>query len=47
MKNSIEEVNSRLSNTEDCISHLGDRIVVPNWYSKKFLEKKSLRDLWE
>ena len=47
MKNSIEEVNSRLSNTEDCISHLGDRIVVPNWYSKKFLEKKCLRDLWE
>ena len=28
MKNIVEEVNSRLGNTEDSISHLGDGIVV-------------------
>ena len=28
MKNTVEEVSSRLGNTEDCLSHLGDGIVV-------------------
>ena len=53
MKNTVEEINNRLDNTEEHISDLEDRKwKSPNHNSKKrknkeFLKnEKSLRDLW-
>ena len=52
MKNILEEINSRLSDTEECISDLEDRIVEitqSEQQKEKWILKNedSLRDLWD
>ena len=45
MKNTVEEVNSRLGDTEDCISQLGDKIVViTQLVQQKIFKNKKKRE---
>ena len=51
LKNTLEGINSRLDDTEECISELVDKSseIHPSWTEKKrtLKSKDSLRDLWD
>ena len=45
MKNTLEGINSRLGDIEECISNLENKIVKIT--QKRGEKKESLRDLWD